>query len=141
MLFALKTKRSGGVRVTATVHRILARGNAARDRQNWAEAAAAYRQALKSNPDLAHIWVQLGHAAKEHGLAAEAESACRQAARLRPDDADPYLYLGHLFSSAGDHASAGQHHLRAFQADPGFVDATTALHRAIARQGDASVSS
>jgi glycosyltransferase involved in cell wall biosynthesis len=107
--------------------------NAARDRQDWPRAADAYQAALRADPGLAHIWVQLGHARKEAGRAADAAQAYQEAARLRPGDAEPELQLGHLFNVTGDHIKAGEHYLRAFQANPGLVDAATALHRALAR--------
>lgn len=132
-MLSFRTRRSGGIRVAAGVHRLLVRGNAARDRQDWAAAATAYRAALEADPALPHIWVQLGHATKEAGDPAGAEVAYRQAVQLRPEDADPHLHLGHLFNITGDHARAGQHYLLAFQANPNLVDAATALHRAIAR--------
>ena len=130
-MFALKYKRSRGVRVTARVHRMLQLANAARDRRDWAAAVSGYRQALEAESSLQHIWIQLAHAAKEQGHADEAESAYRSAAALQPGDPEPHLHLGHLSSQAGDHASAGRHFLAAFRADPGQAAAATALHRAI----------
>ena len=132
-MFGIRSKRSAGVPITAAVHRILVRGNAARDRQDWSQAAASFRQAVTVAPGLAHIWVQLGNMLKEQGLPAEAEAAYLQAIRLRPADAEPLLQLGHLFSLAADHAKAGQYYLRAFQADPRLIDAATALQRMMAR--------
>ena len=130
-MFSLKLKRSGGVKVTSAVHRILQRGNAARDRRNWSEAAAAFRQALQSAPELAHIWVQLGNMTKEQGLKEEAEAAYLQAVQLRPSDAEPLLQLGHLFNKAGQYEKAGRYYLRTFEADPHLIDAVTALQRMV----------
>ncbi len=132
-MFSIKSKRSGGVRVTAAVHRILVQGNAARDRRDWAAAAAAFRQAVKAAPELAHIWVQLGNAAKEQGLTDEAEAAYHRAVQLRPTDGEPLLQLGHLFNLQKNHVMSGRYYLKAFQANPRLVDAATAVHRLLAR--------
>ena len=132
-MLPFRNRRSGGIRVSAPVHRLLGRANAARDRQDWPEAATAYRAALRLDPSLAHIWVQLGHAAKEAGQRDDAETAYKEAAKLKPGDADPHLHLGHLFHLAGDHARSGSHYLQAFRADPGLLEASSALHRALAR--------
>ena len=57
--------RSGGVRVRRRVARLIAKGNAAaRSRGDWAAAASAYAAAVREQPELAAIWVQLGHAAR-----------------------------------------------------------------------------
>ena len=128
-----RTRRSAGVPVTPAVHRVIARGNAARDRQDWTDAAARYRQALEMDPGLAHILVQLGNMENELGRPKEARAAYEQAVRLRPGYADALLQLGHLFSTAGDHARAGEHYLRAFTANPRLSDAVGGLHRALAR--------
>ncbi len=132
-MFSVKSRRSAGIPVTPAVHRVLAQGNAARDRQDWPQAAAAYRQALKSAPDLAHIWIQLGNMEKEQGLREAAEFAYMQAIDIHPHDAEPLLQLGHLFKLQNEQTKAGQYYLRAFQADPRLIDAATELHRTIAR--------
>ncbi|WP_146220764.1 tetratricopeptide repeat protein, partial [Gluconacetobacter entanii] len=63
MKFELKIKKSGGVYVTPTVHRIIRHGNHARDAGKWTEAIREYRQALQLDPSLYHIWIQYGHVA------------------------------------------------------------------------------
>ena len=132
-MFAIKSKRSAGIPVTPAVHRILVRGNAARDRQDWHQAAMAFRDALHAAPELAHIWVQLGNMAKEQGLTGEAEAAYLRAVQLRPGDGEPLIQLGHLFNLGRDHAKAGHYYLRAFQTNPRLIDAATSLHGMIAR--------
>lgn len=133
MMLPFKTKRSAGVPVTPAVHRTIARANAARDRQDWAEAATRYRQALTQDPTLAHIQVQLGNMEHERGHQADARAAHQAALRLRPGHADAHLQLGHLASDEGDHATAGHHYLAAFTANPALGDAASGLHRALAR--------
>ena len=81
-------------------------GDAARDRQDWAAAEAAYAGYLAAEPADAAIWVQLGHALKEQGNYPGAERAYRQAATLQPQDADTQLQIGHLLKLAGRPADA-----------------------------------
>lgn len=133
MLLPFSIKKSAGVPVKAAVHRLIARGNAARDRSDWAEAIRAYREALQDRPDLAHIWVQLGHAAKEHGQHGDAERAYLRAAELKPADGDALVHLGHIAKLAGNLPEATRRYLRAVQADPNNSDAVSELHRLIAR--------
>ena len=132
-MLPFKTRRSAGVPVTAAVHRVLVRANAARDRGDHAAAAAGYRQALAADPSLAHIWLQLGNMAKDLGQQADAADAYAQALRLQPGSAEVHLQLGHLAKLAGNPAEAGTHYLSAFTLDPRRVDAATEVHRALAR--------
>ena len=76
-------------------------GDAARDRQDWPEAARHYRLHLEAHPGDAGIWVQQGHALKEASDLAGAEAAYRQAAELAPRDHDIPLQLGHALKLQG----------------------------------------
>lgn len=76
--------------------RFRTKGDLARDRKQWVEAARAYRRYLKLAPEDTPIWVQLGHVLKEGGDLVEAETAYRAAADLAPTDADSRLHLAHL---------------------------------------------
>ncbi|MGC6331229.1 glycosyltransferase family 4 protein [Rhizorhabdus sp. FW153] len=80
---------------------LVASGDAARGRGDWAAAAAAYRAALEEQPDLAAIWVQLGHAEKERGAANAALEAYGEATKLRPLEADAFVHLAHLQKRMG----------------------------------------
>ncbi|MEH0196590.1 glycosyltransferase [Caulobacter sp. CCNWLY153] len=126
MPFALKTRKSAGVPVTTTVHRLLKSANTARDAGDWAMAAAGYRAALDLAPVLTHIWVQLGHALKEDGDVEGAKAAYEEAARLAPSDPDPPLHLGHLAKTQGDPAGAARAYLASARLDPGG-DAVSSL--------------
>jgi glycosyltransferase involved in cell wall biosynthesis len=98
MLDFLRLRKSAGVRVTVPVHRLIRRGDAARGRGAWSDAAAAYSEALVFDPKLFHIWIQLGHMSKEAGLYSEAADAYFKAAQLRPQDP---AVLQWLYSVAG----------------------------------------
>ncbi|MCE2579377.1 glycosyltransferase [Komagataeibacter sp. FNDCR1] len=101
MKFELKIKKSGGVYVTPTVHRIIRHGNHARDAGKWTEAIREYRQALKLDPSLYHIWIQYGHVAHSAGFEDEADAAYMQAAKLRPNTGEPHLHMGHWATKNG----------------------------------------
>ncbi|RYE57390.1 MAG: hypothetical protein EOP18_02815, partial [Rhizobiaceae bacterium] len=74
-MFGIKTKKSAGIRVAASTHKLITRGNAARTMHDWGKAAQFYRAALNEDPGLHHIWIQLGHTANEAGLWEDAETA------------------------------------------------------------------
>ena len=80
---------------------ILRRGNAARDRREWAAAAHHYERYLQDRPDHFAIWVQLGHARKESGWLEGAVQAYEGAYKLDPHDADLLLNFGHLYKVMG----------------------------------------
>jgi tetratricopeptide (TPR) repeat protein len=90
-----------GSRASETVARLIADGDAARSRADWAAAAAAYRAALDDQPELAAIWVQLGHAEKERGALEAALDAYGRATALRPLEADAFIHLAHLQKRMG----------------------------------------
>jgi tetratricopeptide (TPR) repeat protein len=86
--------------------------------RRWAEAEAAYRQALAVNPELAHIWVQYGHALKEQGKLSEAETAYRRSLALNANPADTHLQLGHVLKLQGRHDDAVDSYLTAHRLHP-----------------------
>lgn len=118
MVFGLKIRKSAGIRVTGTVHRLIARGNRARDERQWTSAAAAYRAALGKDPRLQHIWVQLGHMLREAGDAFGAKLAYSRAWDIGPPDAEPLLYLAHMAREAGDKAAAMRMYQLLMETDP-----------------------
>ncbi|MFZ5705442.1 MAG: glycosyltransferase [Pseudomonadota bacterium] len=90
-----------GPRASETAAKLIADGDAARSRADWAAAAAAYRAALDDQPELAAIWVQLGHAEKERGALEAALNAYGRATALRPLEADAFIHLAHLQKRMG----------------------------------------
>ncbi|WP_236035935.1 tetratricopeptide repeat protein [Rhizorhabdus histidinilytica] len=97
--------------VAATEH--VARGDAARSRQDWAAAAEAYRAAVHDQPSLVAIWIQLGHAQKEQGALAAAAEAYGQAAKLDPTFAETHVFMAHIYKQLGRDDLAILHFLRA----------------------------
>ncbi|MBU8546952.1 MULTISPECIES: radical SAM/SPASM domain-containing protein [Roseomonadaceae] len=106
-------------------------GNAARDRQDWAAAAAAYGAALALDAKHAPIHIQQGHALKTLGDAAGAIAAYRAALHLAPEGIEAALHLGHLLGHHGDRMQ-GLKLLRAAAArgaDPRLSNAIAELER------------
>ena len=127
---------SNGVRVTRAAGLAIAAANRARDRRDWAAAAAAYRAALDRDPGLGPIWVQYGHALKEAGDRAAALDAYRQAVRADPSAADASLYVGHLARDSGALAEAADAYLNAATIDPTLTEAVFAFVRVRGRTDD-----
>uniref|UniRef100_B0T6Z4 Glycosyl transferase group 1 n=1 Tax=Caulobacter sp. (strain K31) TaxID=366602 RepID=B0T6Z4_CAUSK len=132
MVLGLKLKKSAGVPVTAAVHRLIAAANAARARSDWRAAAKHYDAALRRDPHLGHVWIQLGHALKESGELSAADRAYHRAESLRPDDADAHLHLGHVAKLRGDVAGAIRSYLTAARLAPKAPHAIGELHTLIA---------
>lgn len=121
--------RSNGVRLSGAALARVRAGNAARTRQDWRAAAAAYRAALALDRKVAHLWVQLGHMEKEAGAINRAAAAYHEAARLRPDDVEPLLHLGHMTKAWGEPMDAAGHFVTALERDAGNGEAMAELVR------------
>ncbi|HUJ47439.1 MAG TPA: glycosyltransferase [Rhizomicrobium sp.] len=103
--------------------RLIGEADRSRDMRDWAGARAGYEEALRLDPTLQHIWIQLGHARKESGDHAAAETAYREALKLKPNDADGHLQLGHLLKIRNQLAGAMEAYSRALALEPGLLDA------------------
>lgn len=114
--------------------RAAARGDALRDERNWAEAAAAYAEAVALDPHRDAVWVQYGHALKESGRLAAAIDAYRRALTLDDTNADTHLQLGHALKLDRQLGSAAQAYMRAFELDSGMTHAFREL-RDLAMRG------
>jgi tetratricopeptide (TPR) repeat protein len=105
--------------------------DAARDKGNWAEAAALYTKAIAADPARTGLLVQLGHAEKELGNYDRAETAYRKFVGMNPDNADVYLQLGHLFSRMGEPEKALEWYEKGLERAP--ADAELIRHTNMAR--------
>jgi glycosyltransferase involved in cell wall biosynthesis len=135
MVWALKTKKSAGVPVSASVYSSIQKGNTARDAGQWTAAVDFYAAAVAEDPSLYHIWVQLGHAHKEAGAYGAAEAAYTKAIELRPKSSEPLLHLGHLFKVAGSSTKAARSYFDASKAEPENADAVAEFTRLLAQLG------
>jgi tetratricopeptide (TPR) repeat protein len=93
-------------------------GDTARDRRDWARAAASYEAHLAVRPARWQIRVQLGHAYKEMGDISAAEVAYLAASEAAPDDADVFLQLARAYVSGGKIKSARAAYRRSCALDP-----------------------
>jgi glycosyltransferase involved in cell wall biosynthesis len=132
MPLAFKTKKSAGVRVTKSVHRLIEQANVARSAGAWSVAAEYFAAAVARDPSLYHIWMQLGHAHKESKAYGQAEAAYAKAADLRAASGEPYLHLGHLHKMTGEFVKASREYLHAVKMEPANADAVAELHRQLA---------
>ena len=103
--------------------RAFAQWQAGLDHKNmgrYAEAEAAYREAIRIDPKFTWVWNSLGILLMDHlGRPAEAEAAYREAIRLNPKDAIPWSNLGWLFTKHLIHpVEAEAAYREAIQLDP-----------------------
>lgn len=112
---------------TSTAFRVkIQNANALRDDGKFAEAAEAYRDALKVNPKHAGAWGQLGNMLKDSRQYSEAQIAYETALELK-ESADTYLQLGHLFKLAGNMQKSISYYEKALALDKNSHDAFVAL--------------
>lgn len=106
-----------------------ARGNEMRAALRFAEAEAAYREAIRLDPrlDLAHN--NLGILLALRGAAEEAAAEFRTVLRLNPRDVDAHLNLGVLLRKLGRNQDAAGHFAEALRLDPENAQAKQALGR------------
>ena len=71
----------------------------------YQEAIAAYREALRLEPD-AHVWDNLGNAYADLDRYQEAIEAYREALRLKPDFAEAWNNLGVAYALSGNRSAA-----------------------------------
>ncbi len=88
---ALTAERDPALDISALV----SQGDAANRERRWDDAERFYREALRLDDRLAHIWVQYGHMIKEQGRLEQAEEAYRKAIETSPHDPDAHLQLAH----------------------------------------------
>jgi len=91
------------------------RGNAARERGEWGEAARLYDMGLSSDSERFEYIVQAAHMHKENGNLETSRQRYNQALNLRPNDADLCLQMGHFCKIAGDMNAARVYYLKALQ--------------------------
>jgi tetratricopeptide (TPR) repeat protein len=119
---------------------LLAEADSSLDRGAYAEAAAAYAQALELNPRHAVAHNNLGAALSRLGRYHEAREHFRRAVELDPRRADAHSNLGSALLWTGHISEAEAPLRRALKLSPRHVDAQVALgrtHYALGRLRDA----
>jgi GT2 family glycosyltransferase len=104
-----------------------AAGDAARDRQDWIEAASHYARALEIDRSNFGLTVQYGNVLKDSGQFDAAIGAYRQAIALDGQNADVYLQLGHANKLANQPEAAIEAYAQALEIDPDFSSAYNEL--------------
>lgn len=97
--------------------------DAARDRQDWPEAAKLYQEFVTADPTALDIVVQLGHALKEMGDLGRAAQAYYSVLEARPRDDDLHLQIGHLEKLRRDFTTAAVHYQQAAEINPNNAEA------------------
>lgn len=111
-------------------------GTAALREKRFAEAAAAYRKALETNPGDAAVWADLGVALEGLKDPAEAERSYRKAVELDPALARAHYNLGTLLAARGSRKEGIEHLETAVRLDPEGKGALFNLGQALAAAGE-----
>jgi tetratricopeptide (TPR) repeat protein len=112
----------------------LARAKSASDAGRWAEARAAYTQAIAASPESAFLYRDLGLVERKAGEQAVALEQFRKAVGLDPQDAVSHAQIGGILEEQGDISGAIAAYEKARSIDP---DAASAENIAKLREADA----
>ena len=91
--------------------------------QEWTQAVAAYREALRLKPDLEEVWYNLGTTYMRLNQYAEAITAFREALRLDPNYGEAWNNLGVARSATNHSAEAITAFREALRLDPNYAEA------------------
>lgn len=108
-------------------------GRAWHDRREFAEAIAAYRQALQLQPTLLPALVNLGIALRDSGDLAGSDTVLRQAAKQQPNSPEAFNELGVTLTAAGQLDAAYQCLRRALQLRPNYVPTLLNMSQALGK--------
>ena len=97
---------------------MLARAKAAAEGRRWAEAEAAYRQAIAASPESAFLYRELAIVERQSGQITEALEHFRRAVQLDAADAKSLASVGAILEQQGDDLGALAAYERARAIDP-----------------------
>ncbi len=100
---------------------MLARAKAAAEGRRWAEAEAAYRQAIAASPESAFLYRELAMVERQSGQLTEALEHFRRAVQLDAADAKSLASVGAILEQQGDDMAALAAYERARAIDPAEV--------------------
>ena len=100
---------------------MLARAKAAAEGRRWAEAEAAYRQAIAASPESAFLYRELAIVERQSGQITEALEHFRRAVQLDAADAKSLASVGAILEQQGDDMAALAAYERARAIDPAEV--------------------
>jgi tetratricopeptide (TPR) repeat protein len=101
----------------------LVRAKAASDAGQWADARAAYTQAIAASPESAFLYRDLGLVERKAGEQAVALEQFRKAVALEPQDAVSHSQIGGILEEQGDIAAAIAAYEKARTLDPEIIAA------------------
>jgi len=113
----------------------LAAARIADHEKEWPAAEAAYREALKLQPERASTHNSLGYALLHQKRYEDAVAAFRRYVELAPDDANAHDSLGEGLLAAGRTAEAEASYRRATEVDPAFAPSVWGLGECLAKLG------
>jgi len=102
MIISLFKKKKSGENRRARTLDLVSSGDRHNKIKDWAAAAQFYREALRKDGTLVHIWVQLGHMEKELGNPEAAIAAYRMALSQDSTDTDAARHLAFLLKRQGN---------------------------------------
>ncbi len=116
--------------------RLIAEGNAAEARGDFARACALYREAARLSPGVARPHLNLGIALEGRGDATAAQAAYEQALAIEPANAAAHYNLGKLLYSMGRSAEADRSLRQAIESRPDFAEARVVRGYALHAMGE-----
>jgi protein O-GlcNAc transferase len=114
----------------------LYRGHALQALERWNEAADAYRQSLRLQPNFADAQMALGIVLQRSGQLTQAAAAYRQALTLKPEDSRVWGNLGTVLRELGDIDESIRSLKSAVVLDPGIVSYAVNLGASLCRKRD-----
>lgn len=97
------------------------------ERETWAQAADAYRQAIEVDPDFADAHCNLGSVYFNQGRRDRARTCFERAVEIEPQHVEANLNLGTLCEECGADETALRHYRTALAADPLYPDTHVSL--------------
>jgi tetratricopeptide (TPR) repeat protein len=91
--------------------------------QRWAEAAPAFRAALRQNPRMVDAWEHLGHALEKLGQLSDSLAAYQEALKLSAGAGQVAVAAGYVLLEMGRYDDAAAHAELARREDPQLADA------------------
>ncbi|WP_429258350.1 tetratricopeptide repeat protein [Paraburkholderia sp. GAS334] len=109
-------------------------GNMLTRQRRYADAIAAYREALALKPDYAEAHNNLGNALREAGEYAAAVDSCANALALAPDYVEAWNNLGNAFKDDGNEDAALKSYTKALSLRPDYAEAHNNLGNVYEKQ-------
>jgi protein O-GlcNAc transferase len=122
--------------VAAAADLLIAQGNRAEEKADFASAVERYREAVALAPAYARVHVNLGIALEGIGQIDQACRAFATALTCDPNEVTANYNLGRILFSRNAHEEAETLLRRAVDHDPAFADARIVLSRLLENRGD-----